>query len=450
MARVLDSVTLPIKKNGTKTNQNYVNNPKSTAGQFSTSTAYAVGQYVYYDKKLYRFTTAHAAGAWNASHVTEVTVTSELASLKAETNDLKQDLEGLDVYTLGLYPQMSVADTAVASFTDGADDIPVKSLMVDITPVQSGSGDPSPSNVRPISGWTGANVAVTGKNLFDKATAQKGKWLSTSTGQIESADALFYVSGYIPVLANSPIYIPNTGSSRRWFYDANKAPKTYLSTSSAQVFTPTENGYIRVTVNTDLNIGVVLDNVQIEYGSSATTYEPFGTVYPITFPTSAGTVYGGTLDVTNGVLTVTNGYVDLGTLTWAYESGDHSRFYANLSNIAVSASATTVVPLVCSIYVADSTQNIYLHHADNTIGSHDVNHQVWVYNSAYSDAATFKTAMSGVQLAYPLATPQTYQLDPVAVATILGQNNIFCDTGDIAELTYRADLKAYIDAHVGS
>ena len=100
MARVLDSVTLPIKKNGTKTNQNYVNNPKSTAGQFSTSTAYAVGQYVYYDKKLYRFTTAHAAGAWNASHVTEVTVTSELTSLKAETNDLKQDLNQEKKYQL--------------------------------------------------------------------------------------------------------------------------------------------------------------------------------------------------------------------------------------------------------------------------------------------------------------------------------------------------------------
>lgn len=105
MARVLDSVTLPIKKNGTKTNQNYVNNPKSTAGQFSTSTAYAVGQYVYYDKKLYRFTTAHAAGAWNASHVTEVTVTSELASLKAETNDLKQDF---NQFPNGNYPNMTV------------------------------------------------------------------------------------------------------------------------------------------------------------------------------------------------------------------------------------------------------------------------------------------------------------------------------------------------------
>ena len=95
MARVLDSVTVPIKKNGTKTNQNYVNNPKSIAPQFSASTAYAAGQYVYYAKKLYRFTTAHAAGAWNASHVTEVTVASELADLKEDTTDLKQEFNQL-------------------------------------------------------------------------------------------------------------------------------------------------------------------------------------------------------------------------------------------------------------------------------------------------------------------------------------------------------------------
>lgn len=88
MARVLDSVTVPIKKNGTKTNQNYVNNPKSIAPQFSANTAYAAGQYVYQEKKFYRFTTDHPAGAWNASHVTEVTVGSELSTLKEDIDDI--------------------------------------------------------------------------------------------------------------------------------------------------------------------------------------------------------------------------------------------------------------------------------------------------------------------------------------------------------------------------
>ena len=40
------------------------------------------------------------------------------------------------------------------------------SLSVPFTPIQSGSGDPSPTNVRAISGWTGLNVYRTGKNIF--------------------------------------------------------------------------------------------------------------------------------------------------------------------------------------------------------------------------------------------------------------------------------------------
>ena len=54
-------------------------------------------------------------------------------------------------------PHLSHADGAVASFADGTD-LPLKSLIVDIDPVQSGTGDPSPSNIRPISGWDAVGV----------------------------------------------------------------------------------------------------------------------------------------------------------------------------------------------------------------------------------------------------------------------------------------------------
>ena len=43
----------------------------------------------------------------------------------------------------------------------GADRI--TGLSVSIMAVQSGSGDPSPTNIRPITGWTGATVTRTGK-----------------------------------------------------------------------------------------------------------------------------------------------------------------------------------------------------------------------------------------------------------------------------------------------
>jgi hypothetical protein len=53
--------------------------------------------------------------------------------------------------------------------------------------------------------------------------------------------------------------------------------------------------------------------------------------------------------------------------------------------------------------------------------------------------------MSGVKLVYALATLQTYQLDPVQVACLLGQNNVWADCGDIEEVKYKADIQLYIE-----
>lgn len=47
----------------------------------------------------------------------------------------------------------------IANFPDGADNFPVR-VQVQIEPVQAGSGDPSPENVRPISGWDQITVTV--------------------------------------------------------------------------------------------------------------------------------------------------------------------------------------------------------------------------------------------------------------------------------------------------
>ena len=41
---------------------------------FSTLSNYPVGGTVFYDRKLWTFTTAHPAGAWNASHVREANI----------------------------------------------------------------------------------------------------------------------------------------------------------------------------------------------------------------------------------------------------------------------------------------------------------------------------------------------------------------------------------------
>ena len=58
-----------------------------------------------------------------------------------------------------LLNELSGLPADIATFTDGSN-LPMPSLKVGIEPIQSGSGDPSPSNVRPISGWTEANLTV--------------------------------------------------------------------------------------------------------------------------------------------------------------------------------------------------------------------------------------------------------------------------------------------------
>lgn len=57
------------------------------APAFSTSKAYAAGDYVLYNGTLYRFTAAHAAGAWTGSDATAVTLGPDVTDLKSALSD---------------------------------------------------------------------------------------------------------------------------------------------------------------------------------------------------------------------------------------------------------------------------------------------------------------------------------------------------------------------------
>ena len=52
------------------------------AEKFDDEVAYAIGDLVIHDGNLYRYTSAHAAGSWDTSEVTAVTVSGELSGLK--------------------------------------------------------------------------------------------------------------------------------------------------------------------------------------------------------------------------------------------------------------------------------------------------------------------------------------------------------------------------------
>lgn len=213
-------------------------------------------------------------------------------------------------------PHEATASGNPATFdTDGV--WPLKSLKVGFEPVQEGSGDPSPDNVRPITGWAGANV----------------------------------------------------------------------------------------TVNED-----VLD---------------------IAFPSSAGTVYGGTLDVVTGELVVNRAMVDMGDLTWTYRSGN-----AVFSGVKSDMPLNT--PLVCSTY-AYSTASVVGSMPDKSIwnrgNAYNV-HNIIIKDTAYTDGATLKTAVTGQKIVYLLATPITYHLTPQQVLSLVGENTVYSDTNGGCDVTY--------------
>ena len=67
---------------------------------------------------------------------------------------------------LASYPT-DTATGSPANFPDGADGVPVEDLKVTIGLAQSGSGTPSPENVRPITPWTGLTLSHSGADTSD-------------------------------------------------------------------------------------------------------------------------------------------------------------------------------------------------------------------------------------------------------------------------------------------
>lgn len=71
-------------------------NTANFAPAFSTTTSYAVGDYVTYGGVLYKCTTAHTAGVWVAGHFTQVTVGGQL-----KVQDISSSITRGDGYASG-------------------------------------------------------------------------------------------------------------------------------------------------------------------------------------------------------------------------------------------------------------------------------------------------------------------------------------------------------------
>ena len=157
-----------------------------------------------------------------------------------------------------------------------------------------------------------------------------------------------------------------------------------------------------------------------------------GTTYPISL---GGTYYGGTLDVTNGSLTVKYARVDLGLMNWNYDSST-PRFVSEYIKTVIKTTTASELPnVLCADYTPTQIGNIYNPNYDDIIGVSTAG-VVSIKDTSYTDATAFTNAVLGKYLTYELATPITVTLTPTQVKTLLGNNNIFADSGNVNEVIY--------------
>jgi hypothetical protein len=116
--------------------------------------------------------------------------------------------------------------------------------------------------------------------------------------------------------------------------------------------------------------------------------------------------------------------VDLGTLSWEYAD---SKYYRASLNIGTPQSLSGSSNFICSAYSYATAQDIFSGQADkamtiNTSYLWGNTKGVCVRDTSYTDAVTFKAAMSGVYLVYELTTPTIEEADPYTVPQIVDPN----------------------------
>ena len=294
---------------------------------------------------------------------------------------------------------------------------PLKSLLIPFSPVQSGTGDPSPDNIRPILPWDGLTVWQNGADVpITWDVESDGKYIGAdgSIGQSSS----FHYSDLLPVTQGEYRYTFTASG-----FATNRNTRIHGYNSSGEwveqlAYESTQNG----TYNIDFTVPVGISYIRISNAKNVTNESVINvTETDISF---ASPVYGGKLDVVSGVLTVEYVTVDLGSLSWNYNS---DRFYTTgLANVIKRGASARRLVMYCSIFLCISDGRSQANVPDMSMYEGG-NGNVFIHDSDYTDKDTFKEAMDGIALCYPLATPQTVQLTAEQITALIGDNTIWSD-----------------------
>lgn len=363
---------------------------------------------------------------------------------------------------------------ALVTVTDAADRGAL-GLVSTIAAVQSGTGDPSPDNVRPISGWDAVNITRTGRNLvshLDYVTTQGHTGTVITEDAIDVTAPKTYDYGNIPVQLKAGVTYTLVIDWEVYGRDAASAEVTTIgyrlhpiavstahmpvkangTTRIVKTYECTEDAIGAVIVNPNFNSALpaqsrsrimLLEGVYT--ADTAPAFEP-GAKQTLT-ATLPETVYGGSLDWTTGVLTVTHHqYTLTGDEGWKSNgSTNQGQFFA--SKLLTGCEGINAYTATISSHYR--TANAYAGKADKSMQVSGAT--VWLVDVGFTSADALKgylaaqaAAGTPVTLVYQLATPYTIQLTPQQLDMLKGEDHVWSDSGDTS-VVYVADTKMYID-----
>lgn len=455
---------------------------------FSTANTYAVKDVVLYDNKVWICHTAvTTAGAWTGSTNWAQTTVGETGGVATYAdlpdkpsingNELSGDKTGAQ---LGLQNTLTFDNVPTANSTN-----PVKSggvysadeairqwttaeaksvsgnpitltdgsarkaegLVVTLEPKQSGSGTPSPTNVRPITGYTECVVDRDGKNFFDKDNTESG-YIDGSGNIVPSAT---WSHEFIKVNGNTQYTISgcfvNDTPKHCWFDKDMNFISAFSSHTNGTFTSPQNASYMGICAIVMTNPSHDLDTIQVEEGNTATPYVPYSHYNVIL--AFGQTVYGAIVNPKTGEGDVIDGFTELDGSSdeeWTTRTtGSGWTLFEILVNNCRDFSSATKVGL-CNEF-----------RWDNDLAS-DNEYRIQSSKLAIrKDGLTleqFKTwlASNHLQISYPLATPTELTLTPAELELLKGYNYITTNGTTIA-LDYLpdsllAEAENYVDAKI--
>ena len=307
---------------------------------------------------------------------------------------------------------------------------------------------------------TSKHITV-GFNQWD-GTYTDNTWIDDVNGTVTSKNG-YSLTDYIRVIPNTTYYRAITNSVRALFYDADKVLINTGSWALAQagagtLVVPSNAHYIRFTIKNDVRDTFCI-NLSWD-GERNGEYEPYVKhEYALDdvelrgipkLDASNNLYYDGDTYESDGTVTRKYGIANLGDLNWTYQSAQ-TRFYIELPDAKAPASNDDVANMMCSNYATVSYNNFV---GDNKMIALSSSGSLFVRDSSYTDAQTFKTAMqnANAQLVYELATPTTETADSYTELQVVDDfgTEEFVDSREVAipvghETEYQPNLRAKVE-----